>query len=107
MVASAVPGVGVRGGEERVGFGSGEKRDGGPVGPFPGDREDALDQLGVFGMLWCGVSVERSDRGEAGVAGGGAVVPFGFEVVENPPMRAASSWPMSRSEALVLVWLVV
>jgi hypothetical protein len=43
-----------------------------------------LDQLGVFGMLWCGVSVERSDRGEAGVAGGGAVVPFGFEVVEKP-----------------------
>ena len=107
VVASPAPGVGVGGGEQCFGFGSGEERDGGPVGPFLGDCEDALDRLGVFGVLVGRVFVERSDRGEAGVAGGGAVVPFGFEVVENPPMRAASSWPMSRSEALVLVWLVV
>lgn len=84
VVASPAPGVGVGGGEQCFGFGSGEERDGGPVGPFLGDCEGALDRLGVFGVLVGRVFVERSDRGEAGVAGGGAVVPFGFEVVEKP-----------------------
>ena len=84
VVASPVPGAGVGGVEERFGFGSGEKRDGGPVGPFLWDGKDALDQLGVFGVLVGGVFVERSDRCEAGVAGAGAVVSFGFEVVEKP-----------------------
>jgi hypothetical protein len=60
----------------------------------------------VFGVLRCGVFVERSDRREPGVAGGGAVVPFGFEVVEKPADEGGVELA-DGSEALVLVWLVV
>jgi len=83
VVASPGPGGLVRGGEERVGFGFGEKRHDGPVEAFLGNGEHLLDDRGVFGVQGRRVSVKRSDRCQSGVAGSGTVVPDRFEMVEE------------------------
>ena len=61
----------------------GEERDHGPVVALGGDGEDPGDDRGVLGMAQGGEAEERSVRGEAGVAGPGAVVPFDFEVLQE------------------------
>ena len=53
------------------------------LGSFGRDRAHALDRRRVLGTLEGEVAEERMDRLEAVVAGGGAVVPVAFEVVEE------------------------
>jgi len=60
-----------------------EESDERAVGAFRWDREHALDVVGVLGMSQRGVSVERVDRREPGVAGACAVAAFGLEMVEE------------------------
>ena len=50
---------------------------------FRGDREDALGDRERGGVADRGVGHERADRGEADVAGAGAVAPLVFEVLEE------------------------
>lgn len=51
VVSPAGPGRTVGRGEQRVDFGLGEVDDVGAVEPFDGDREHALDDRRVLGML--------------------------------------------------------
>ena len=53
------------------------------VEPFGWDREHAGDQVGVLGMPQRRVGEQGSDRGQPEVAGPGAVVPGGLEVVQE------------------------
>jgi hypothetical protein len=83
MVAPPGPGGLVRCGEEGIGFGFGEPGDEGPVELLRGDREDAGDRFGVLGMPEGCVGEHGADRGEAGVAGAGAVAAVLLEVVQE------------------------
>jgi hypothetical protein len=84
VVASPDPPVAVGGGEESVNFDAIEVAHLEAVGPFGWDGEHPVDHLGVFGMVERGIAEQRVDRGETGVAGGDAVAPLLFEVVEEP-----------------------
>src|SRR2546429_209811 len=50
---------------------------------FAWDRQHTLDNLGVLRGAECGVAKQRVDGGQAGVAGGRAVAPFGLQVVQE------------------------
>ena len=54
------------------------------AGPFVGDGQDPLDERGVGRFSVGGVAEHGADGGEAGVAGAHGVVPFVFEVVQEP-----------------------
>jgi hypothetical protein len=88
VIASAQRGGLVRDGQQRVGLGAGQEAHVGGIGAFLGDRQDALDEQGVFGALQRGVAEQGVDRGQAGVAGGDAVVPVGLQVVQEPADEA-------------------
>ncbi len=80
VVTSTDPGVGVGCGEERVDLVGSEVAHGGLVLTLGRHGEHALDQLGVFGVSQGGIAEERTDRGQAGVAGGHAVVAVAFKM---------------------------
>lgn len=82
-VASSDPGSLVRRAEQRVDLVVGEVRDECSVVAFGWDREDACDQRGVLGMTEAGEAVERSDRGQARVAGADGVLPVVLEVLQE------------------------
>jgi hypothetical protein len=69
--------------DERGGLVAGEVVDGAFLEAFGRDREHPCDEGGVLGMTQRCVLKQRSDRRQAQVAGAGAVVPVGFEVVEE------------------------
>ena len=83
VVAPAGPGALVAGAQQRVDLGLGEVGEEVAFGSFGRDGEHALDGAGVFGVVQGEVAEQRVDRGQAVVAGGGAVVPVAFEVVEE------------------------
>ena len=85
MIASAGPGGPVRAGQQRFDLVFGEEPDDGGVGAFRGDRQDPADGRGVVGAAQRRVGEQGVDRGEAVVAGRGAVAAPGFEVVEERP----------------------
>jgi hypothetical protein len=89
VVTSADPGAGVRSGEQGVDLVTVEVAHDGGGRAFAWDRQHTLDDLGVLGGAECGVAKQRVDGGQAGVAGGRAVTPFGLQVVV---IRSASSW---------------
>ena len=74
----------VAGREQRLHLGFGEVGDHGPVVAFLRDRQHPGDALRVFGVLQRGVTEQRVDRGQAGVAGPDAVAALLFEVIEEP-----------------------
>ena len=83
VVAAAGPGAAVGGGEQRVELGFGEERDQRAVEALGRDRQDALDRGGVLGVPQRGVAEQRADRGQARVAGAGAVVALVLEVIQE------------------------
>jgi hypothetical protein len=54
-----------------------------PLEAFGRDGQDPADQGGVLGVAQGGVAEQGVDRGQAGVAGPGAVAPPGFQVGEE------------------------
>src|SRR5258708_2363177 len=83
MVAASESGEPVRGAEQGVDVGGGEKRDECLVEPFGWDGEHSLDEGGVVGVARRGELEQGVDRGEACVAGPHAVTAFGLQVVEE------------------------
>jgi hypothetical protein len=83
VVAPAGPGGLVASVQQRVDLGLGEVGDEVALGSLGRDGEHALDSGGVFGMLQRQIAEQRVERGQAVVAGGRAVVPVAFEVVEE------------------------
>jgi hypothetical protein len=83
VVAAAVPGPGVRGGEQGRGFVGGEIGDGTPAVLLRGDREDPGDRPGVLGVAEGGELEERPDRGQAGVPGACRVAAVLLQVGEE------------------------
>jgi hypothetical protein len=83
VIAPSGPGALVRGGEERTDFGFGEPGDERLVESLGGDGQDAGDGLGVLGVAQGRVGEHGADRGEAGVAGAGAVAPVVLEMVQE------------------------
>jgi len=83
VVAPPGPGGFVRGCEQGTDLRLGEPGDEGFFMLLGRDGQDAGDRLGVLGMAQGGVAEQGSDRGEAGVAGAGAVAPDVFEVVQE------------------------
>ena len=83
VVAAAVPCPAVGGGEQRVGLVGGEVADDGPLAPPWRDRQDLADDGGVLGCPGGGVAEQRVDRGQPGVAGGAAVAPVVFQVLQE------------------------
>ena len=83
VVASAGPGRAVGSVEQRVDLGSSRKVTSARSAALGRDREHALDVLGVFGVAERGVSEQRVDRRQAGVAGADAVAALVLEVVEE------------------------
>ncbi len=80
VVAATGPGAAVRAGQQGVEFGFGEVGDQGPVGSFRWYRQDPFDVGGVFWVAQRGEPEQGVDRGEAGVAGAGAVGAVVFEM---------------------------
>ena len=83
VVSAPVPGRAVWHGQEGVGLGSGQVGHDCPVVSALWDRQDLARGMGAVGDEWQCVAVEGVDRGQARVAGGGAVVTFVVEVVEE------------------------
>ena len=83
MIASAGRGGAVRRGEERLQFGTVEEGDEGALDALGRDGEHAPDECGVFGMTEGREAKERMDRGEADVAGAGAVAASLLEMLEE------------------------
>ena len=83
-VASAVPAPAVGCGDEGVGLLGGQVADDRALAPSWRDGQDLADDGGVLGCLRGRVLEQRVDRGQAGVAGGAAVAPLLFQVVEEP-----------------------
>ena len=83
VVAPAGPGGLVAGVQQRVDLGVDEVGDEVALGPLGRDGEHTLDSGGVFGMLQGQIAEQRVQRGQAVVAGGRAVVPVAFEVVQK------------------------
>ena len=85
VVAAAVPGCPVGGGEQRVGLVRGEVADDGALTAPRRDRQDLADGGGVLGHPGGGIAEQRVDRGKAGVAGGAAVAPVVFQMLQERP----------------------
>ena len=83
VVAAAVPGLPVGGGEQGVDLVRGEVADDGPLAAPGRDGQDLADHGGVLGGPRGGVPEQRVDRGQAGVAGGAAVAPLVFQVLQE------------------------
>jgi hypothetical protein len=83
VVAAAEPGRAIGCGQQRVDLVGGEETDDGPVASLGRDRQHPADVVGVFGCVQRRVTEQRSNRGQASVAGGGAVGAFGFQVVQE------------------------
>ena len=83
MVPASDPSAAVGCGEQGVDLVRGQEGHLGTVVTLGGDGQHPLDELRVFGMTERGVAEQGVDRGESGVAGAGAVVPFVFEVVQE------------------------
>ena len=83
VVAAAGPGRAVGSGEQRVDLVLVEERDCGSVRALRRDRQYPLDVMEVFGVSEGGVSEQRVDRCQAGVAGADAVAALALEVVEE------------------------
>ena len=83
MVAAAVPGFPVGGGEERVGFLGGEVADDGALAPPGRDGQDLADHGGVLGCPRGRVTEQGVDGGQPGVPGGAAVPPLFFQVLQE------------------------
>jgi hypothetical protein len=83
VVAAAGPGGLVGGGEQRLCLGGSKEGDQVPLEAFGRDGQDPADQGGVLGVAQGGVAEQGVDRGQAGVAGPGAVAPPGFQVGEE------------------------
>ena len=85
MVPAAVPGFPVGGGEQRVGFLRGEVADDGALAAPGRDGQDLADGGGVLGCPRGRVAEQGVDRGQSGVAGGTAVSPVVFQVLQELP----------------------
>jgi hypothetical protein len=83
VIAPAGPGAAVRCGEHGAYLVCGEEGDERAVEALGGDREHALDHVGVLGVPEGGVAEQRVDRRQADVAGAGAVVALALEVIEE------------------------
>jgi hypothetical protein len=83
VIAATDPSVAVGVGEQRSGFLLIEVADDRAVVSLGGDREYAGDRGCVLGVPWGGVVVERSDRGQPGVAGARSVPAIVLEVVQE------------------------
>ena len=83
MVAAAVPGRAVRGGDQRVCLLGGEVADDGAFASPWWDRQDLADHGGVFGCVEGRVVEQGVDGGQPGVTGGAAVAPAGFQVLQE------------------------
>jgi hypothetical protein len=82
-VAPSGPGGGVRGGEQRGGFGLGEVGDELAVEPLGRDGRDPLDDGRVVEVTQGREAEQGMDRGQAGVAGTDAVAALVFEMVQE------------------------
>lgn len=83
LVPSSFPAFWIRCRQQGVDLRAGQERDGPLVEPLGWDVQDPLDEQGVFGVLEGGVGEQRPDRGQADVAGSGAVAALVFQVVEE------------------------
>ena len=83
VVAAAFPALAVGRVDERCCLGAGEVGDGAFLEALGRDREHALNDGGVLGMLQRGVLEQRPDGCEPQVAGARAVVAVVLEVVEE------------------------
>ena len=82
VVAAAVDGVAIDGAEDNLDLFMLEVLHGAAAGPLERDGEDALTVREPCGVLH-GAVPECMDRGEAHVAGGGAVVPVELQVLKE------------------------
>ena len=83
VVAAAVPGLPVGGGEQRVCFLGGEVADDGALAAAGRDGQDLADHGGVLGCPRGRVAEQGVDRGQPGVAGGAAVPALFFQVLQE------------------------
>jgi hypothetical protein len=83
MVASPGQGVAVRSGEEGTNFFCSEERHECAVKALGGDREDALNDLGMLGVPERGIAKQRADRSQADVARPHRVLALALEVIEK------------------------
>ena len=85
VVAAAVPGLPVGGGEQRVCFLRGEVADDGALAAPGRDGQDLADGGGVLRCPRGRVAEQGVDRGQPGVPGGAAVSPLFFQVLQELP----------------------
>ncbi len=84
VVAAAGPAAAAAGGGEQGGaFGCVEPGDEGCAGAAAVNGQNLLDDLGVLGCVQGRVPVERADRGQARVAGPGAVAPLILKLLQE------------------------
>ncbi len=82
-VPPAFPAPLVRGVDERGGFPGAEEAHGRLAEALGRDGQHPLDHSGVLGVAQGGVAEQGPDGREAKVAGPGAVVPFGLQVIQE------------------------
>ena len=82
-VAAAVPGLAAGCRDQRVDLLGGEVADDRALAPPGRDRQDLADGGGVLGCPGGSVLEQGVDSGQAGVAGGAAVAPVVFQVVQE------------------------
>lgn len=83
LVPSSFPAFRIRCRQQGVDLLAGQERDGPLVEPLGRDVQDPLDEQGVFGVLEGGVGEQGADRGQADVAGSGAVAALLFQMVQG------------------------
>jgi len=83
VVAAAVPAGSVGRIQQGVDLVAGEVTDGPALVTLGRDGEHPLDLAGVVGMAQGGEPEQRSDRGQAGVAGSNAVVPLPLQMSQE------------------------
>src|SRR3954447_21866221 len=83
MIATAIPSALVRGGQERLDLGPGEKADEGPMISLAGHRKYPLDLRGACGRLESCIAEERTDGGQTQIARAGFNVVAPLQVIQK------------------------